>query len=235
MKLPQTLRRGYLWLSLVMVGAGLFVWLHGKEEKVKYESVATVESVQSGEKDERVEQRRSVYVDRVEGRGGIVRRRDDDTVFGQADRTAHSVSYGQAEYGARKQVVVELNGADSLTLQLVNGIGPTFARRIVRWRDRLGGFVDKRQLMEVKGMTEEHYNQIAPQVSVMAEGIRRLPINSITLKELNRHPYIDPYQARDVIAFREKGHRYESVESLLLVATMDEETVKRLAPYLDFN
>ena len=34
-----------------MVGAGLFVWLHGKEEKVKYESVATVESVQSGEKE----------------------------------------------------------------------------------------------------------------------------------------------------------------------------------------
>lgn len=62
----------------------------------------------------------------------------------------------------RKPLVVNLNDADTTTLMLIHGIGPTFASRIVRYRDRLGGFTHKEQLLEVYGFTPELLNHIAP-------------------------------------------------------------------------
>src|SRR5437660_80245 len=39
--------------------------------------------------------------------------------------------------------VIELNTADSAKLTELKGIGPSFARRIVNYRNRLGGFIRK--------------------------------------------------------------------------------------------
>ena len=49
-------------------------------------------------------------------------------------------------------VVVEINTADSAELMRLNGIGASFSRRIVKYRNLLGGFISKEQLLEVYGM-----------------------------------------------------------------------------------
>lgn len=134
-----------------------------------------------------------------------------------------------------KTLVMELNGADTLTLQLLHGIGPTFARRIVRYRERLGGFCRVEQLREVYGMTDDRYQALVPHLTVDVDSIRRIDINKVTVKELMRHPYIDPYLARDIIRYRERGHRYRAADDLRLVATMDDSTLMRLTPYLRFE
>ncbi|KWW29722.1 MAG: DNA uptake protein [bacterium P3] len=134
-----------------------------------------------------------------------------------------------------KTVQVELNTADTLTLQLLHGIGPVYARRIVRYRERLGGFVDISQLREVYGMTDELFLHLLPHLTLQVDSIRQIPLNSAGIKELIRHPYLDPYQARDIVRHRERGHRYRSVDDLRLVATVDDTTAMRLAPYLNFE
>ena len=134
-----------------------------------------------------------------------------------------------------KNIIIELNTADTLTLQLLRGIGPTFARRIVAYRNRLGGFVSKEQLLEVYGFDEERYNAIATQVTVSTDSISKIPINQVTIKRLARHPYLDPYQARDIIAYRSKGHKYTCPQDLLLVTTIDEKTLHKIEAYLSFD
>ena len=54
--------------------------------------------------------------------------------------------------------VVELNTADTTILKKVPGIGSTFARRIIKYRELLGGFFTVEQLREVYGLDEERYN-----------------------------------------------------------------------------
>lgn len=135
----------------------------------------------------------------------------------------------------KKPLVVELNSADTLTLQLLHGIGPVFAQRIVRYRDQLGGFYCVEQLREVYGMTEGRYQSLVPHLTVTTDSIRYIDINRISVKELMRHPYIDAYLARDIIRYRDKGHPYRSVDDLRLVATMDDTTLVRLMPYLRFE
>ena len=137
--------------------------------------------------------------------------------------------------GPNKPLLVDLNEADTLTLQMLHGIGPAFARRIVRYRERLGGFYRVEQLREVYGMTDDRYLPLLPHLTLQTDSIRRIDINKVTIKELMRHPYVDPWLARDIIRWRDQGHPYHSADDLRLVATMDDSTLARLAPYLSFE
>jgi len=135
----------------------------------------------------------------------------------------------------RQPLSIDLNTADTTTLQLLHGIGPTFARRIVAYRDRLGGFVSKDQLLEVYGFTPELLHHIEPHIAVGSDSIRRLHVNSIALKQLIRHPYIEYFQARDLINLRSRGVRFESLDDLRAMPSMSDSTLDRLAPYLLFD
>ena len=134
----------------------------------------------------------------------------------------------------KPEVVVELNSADTLTLQMLHGIGPAYARRIVRYRERLGGFVDYSQLLEVYGFTPELLAHIRPHLTIATDSLRTIAINSATIKQLMRHPYIDAYQARDIVAFRNKGHTFRQPDDLRLVASIDDSTFLHIVPYIDF-
>lgn len=66
--------------------------------------------------------------------------------------------------------LVELNAADTTALMRVQGIGPSYARRIVRYRALVGGFRDVEDLLQVYGMTPENFARIEPQVRVDTTG-----------------------------------------------------------------
>ena len=91
----------------------------------------------------------------------------------------------------KKQVLkLEVNAADSAAWCALPGIGPAFARRILTYRNMLGGFARIEQLKEVYGLDEERYQKIAPYLLVNADSIRKIAVNTADFKTLARHPYI---------------------------------------------
>lgn len=76
---------------------------------------------------------------------------------------------GTSNRSPRKQILVELNSADTTELKTVRGIGSVFANRIVKYRKLIGGYHSKDELLEVYGITPERYEGIAPQVWVDAD------------------------------------------------------------------
>lgn len=135
----------------------------------------------------------------------------------------------------RKALIVELNSADTTTLQLLHGIGPTFARRIVRYRERLGGFVSTRQLMEVYGFTPELLEHITPNLTLDTSSLHKININSVTLKQFIKHPYVEYYFARDIINLRSRGSTFASPDDLRAIPSCTDTMLTRLLPYLDFE
>ena len=135
----------------------------------------------------------------------------------------------------RQPLMVELNSADTLTLQLLYGIGPAFARRIVAYRERLGGFYDKKQLLEVHGFTPKMLSKIASCITIDSSALVTLPINTIPLKQLIKHPYVEYYQARDIVRLRERGQRFATADDLRAVPSMSDSTLQRLLPYISFE
>ena len=155
---------------------------------------------------------------------------------GYINRPLDSSMYGSQPTTAKRQpLVVELNSADTLTLQLLHGIGPTYARRIVRYRDRLGGFTNIGQLLEVYGFTPELLEHIGPSLTLDTTDIRRIDINNVELKQLIKHPYIEYYQARDIVWLRNKGVVFRSADDLRAVPSMADSTLVRLLPYISFG
>lgn len=136
---------------------------------------------------------------------------------------------------AKQPLRVELNSADTLTLQLLYGIGPTYAQRIVRYRERLGGFTSTDQLLEVYGITPELLARIRTHLTLDTSSVRRLDINSIELKQLAKHPYVEYYQARDIVRLRQHGVRFHTADDLRAVPSMADSTLARLLPYIDFG
>lgn len=107
----------------------------------------------------------------------------------------HFPSYPQAEKWPQG-TVVELNSADTTALKMVPGIGSVFAKRIIKYRDLLGGFYSVEQLGEVYGIDEERYEAMKSWFSVDPSVISHLFVNQLSAKELASHPYVSYKQAR---------------------------------------
>ncbi len=138
-------------------------------------------------------------------------------------------------YRKNKRITVELNSADSLDLIQLYNLGPSFATRILKYRNLLGGFVCKEQLWEVYGMDSARYNDIAPYIAVNPSSITTLDINSATIEQLKRHPYLDYYQAKAIVRLREQAGKYRSLDDLRRVPIIDNETFTKIIPYLTCN
>lgn len=130
---------------------------------------------------------------------------------------------------------IEINSADTAMLQQLYGIGPAFAVRIVKYRNLLGGFTHKEQLLEVYGMDEERYNGFADYVTVDMSKVRKIDINSATVDQLKRHPYLDYYQARAIVDYRKQGNLIHSAEDLLKVNLIDNATLTKIDGYIQYK
>lgn len=132
-------------------------------------------------------------------------------------------------------LVLELNIADSAMLDQLRGIGPAFASRIIRFRDRLGGFYRKEQLMEVYGMDSLRYAQLEKQIVVEASSIKKLHINTAKFEDLRQHPYLNFKQINAIIQFRKQHGTYASADDLKKVLILNEEIIRKIEPYLSFD
>jgi len=139
--------------------------------------------------------------------------------------------YKKAEDG----VVIELNSADSAKLTELKGIGPTFARRIVNYRNRLGGFVSKEQLKEVYGIDDDRYDEMQEQVSVDPSRIQKLHINKVDLDALKHFPYLTFKQMNAIVQFREQHGDYTSINDMRNIAILNDEILRKIEPYIDFK
>lgn len=126
--------------------------------------------------------------------------------------------------------MVSLNKADTTQLKKVPGIGSYFARSIVGYRKRLGGYVRTEQLLEIDGFPEE----ALPFFKIGGEAPLQLKVNQLSLSELRRHPYISFYQARSITDFRRLKRPLQSIDDLRLMPAFTERDIERLLPYLEF-
>jgi competence ComEA-like helix-hairpin-helix protein len=126
---------------------------------------------------------------------------------------------------------VELNSADSLALIGLNGVGPSFAKRILKYRSILGGYTSIEQLKEVYGFTEELYEKVKPFVCVDAVTVKKLDLNKDDFKVINKHPYLSYELTKALLDWRKKT---VITATNLRDIINDDSVYNKLLPYLVF-
>jgi competence protein ComEA len=151
------------------------------------------------------------------------------------ERGSPMQTYGrEAEKAKATFAPIALNQADSLALLRVPGIGPAFASRILRYRERLGGFTTSLQLLEVFGVDSARYQQWEPFLEV-SPLLRLLYINTDEEESLAAHPYFGKLRARRVVAYRKQHGHIRSAEALYRIHGLDSADIARVLPYLSFE
>jgi competence ComEA-like helix-hairpin-helix protein len=126
-----------------------------------------------------------------------------------------------------------LNLATAEELKTINGIGEKLSARIIKFRDRLGGFLIDEQLYDVYGLEQEVVKKTLRKFRVVQPpSVQKININKATARELSRLIYINGDLAEKIITFRELNGAYGSLDELLNVASFPVERIDRIKLYL---
>ena len=128
---------------------------------------------------------------------------------------------------------VELNSADSLSIVYLKGIGPSFTKRIIKYRTMLGGFHNINQLKEVYGMTDSLFLCLSSQVQIDKTKLTPIPINVIDLNSLRKHPYFNFQTAQAIINFRFK-HGKLTEKDIVDLGIFNSEKLSVILPYISY-
>ena len=150
--------------------------------------------------------------------------------YAAKERERATVTYPERKERAK----VELNTADSASLVALNGIGPSFAKGIIGYRKRLGGYLDLRQLEEVYVLQDkpEAVLRIRELVVLDTLMVQRIDINACTVEELAAHPYAGWKVSKALIAYRQQHGPFADVEAIQGCKLIDPAVFRKLAPYL---
>lgn len=126
--------------------------------------------------------------------------------------------------------LLDINKADSAAFDTLPGIGAWFASKMVSYREELGGYSCKEQLMDIHRFDREKYDGLADLVCCSPPE-RAFALWSLPEDQLREHPYIKSWQvARSIVLFRDNTPRDQwSVDALLDAGILDSLAAARLS------
>lgn len=127
----------------------------------------------------------------------------------------------------------DLNTATAQELKTINGIGEKLSTRIIKFRDRLGGFLVEEQLYDVYGLEAAVAERTLKRFKLLSTPkINKINVNEATVAELVKLVYIRYAVAQDIVAYRELNGSIDSFEELKSIEGFPSDKIDRIALYL---
>lgn len=127
---------------------------------------------------------------------------------------------------------IDINTADTAEWQALPGIGAGFARRIVAFREKLGGFYDISQVGECYGLPDSTFKKIQPFLQISNGSLKKLDLNLTDEKSLAAHPYIRYKLARLIVKYRSAHAGFRRVEELRQLPLVDDVIYRKIEHYI---
>ena len=128
--------------------------------------------------------------------------------------------------------IIELNQADSLALISIKGIGPFYAKQILKYRSELGGFYSYNQFIEIWGLEKLDVEKFKQQTIIDTLYISKINVNTIELEQLKKHPYLNYKQAKMIVNYRIQHGDFKQVKDIQKIRPISPEIFRKIAPYL---
>jgi DNA uptake protein ComE-like DNA-binding protein len=135
----------------------------------------------------------------------------------------------------RKEVVVDINDADTTAFIALPGIGSKLAQRIINFRTKLGGFYSIDQVKETFGLPDSTFTKIQKQLTYQASEIQKININTAPVDVLKAHPYIRYNLANAIVQYRTQHGAFNSITDLKKIVLVNDSIYNKVQPYLVTN
>ena len=133
----------------------------------------------------------------------------------------------------KKIVRKDLNTATAEDLRQVSGIGEKLSARIIKFRDRLGGFLVEEQLQDVYGLEADVVERALNEFKVVTKpDILKINVNTATAEELSKLIYLQKHVAKSIVNYRNLNGSINSLNELVKIEEFPSERINRIALYL---
>lgn len=154
------------------------------------------------------------------------------------ERTFKSNDYDKGKELRRddnRRKKIDINHATAEEFETLYGIGVYLAKRIVHFREKLGGFYAIEQVGETYGVEDSVFQGFKNQLMVKQGEVIQININRADFQQLDAHPYITKKLAQEIITLREKLGTIENLESLHSLKNWDNHSLEQVRPYLKIS
>ncbi|RTE52586.1 helix-hairpin-helix domain-containing protein [Arenibacter aquaticus] len=129
--------------------------------------------------------------------------------------------------------IKDLNKATAQELKDIRGIGDKLSQRIVKFRDRLGGFIDERQLSHVYGLDLEVVDRVLKRYRVLnPPPISKININSSSVHDIAKLVYFKYSVAAKIVAYRQQVGAIDSFDELVNIEDFPSDKLDIIQLYL---
>ncbi len=135
---------------------------------------------------------------------------------------------------SKNWIIKNLNSATADELIIIRGIGEKLSQRIVKYRNKLGGYLINDQLYEVWGLDKEVADKVLERFPIINKPIfEKINVNTATFKEVLSIVYIDYELTKKIFNYRDEVAELQSLEELKEIDGFPLEKFDRIALYLE--
>lgn len=175
------------------------------------------------------EKQSQVFCNFISKKGGLKSGDEILKVYGVAPEYLEKLQ-GQIKIPTR---LFSLNQISKEQLESAKGIGEVLSARILKYREKLGGFYSVDQLQEVYGVKTEVVDEVKKISRVDSQNIKKLRINFVSYDELKNHPYLKEKEVKKIIQIRSESPIADFTQLFSVIS--DSARVKKLKPYLKYD
>lgn len=141
-----------------------------------------------------------------------------------------------ANNSKRKQKTIkikDLNKATAEDLKSVHGIGDKLSERIVKFRNRLGGFLVDEQLFDVYGLDSNVVKIALKSFRIIEKpDIKKININTASVEEMVQLVYLRKKVALHIVEYRNMNGGIGSLDELTKIEDFPSDKIDRIKLYL---
>lgn len=134
-----------------------------------------------------------------------------------------------------KLPVLDINQATQEDLKKIYGVGDGLSERILKEKEKLGGFVSMEQMNDVWGLSPEVIVQLNEHFKIKTSPVvKKININTASIKELMQFPYFKYALAKSIVTYRSMNNGIKNSEDLLKIKDFPSEKINIIILYLEF-
>lgn len=153
----------------------------------------------------------------------------DSVIYTQSETNFNSFKTEKKEKLIEK---IDVNKASLEQLIDLPFIAEKTGAKIIQYRDRLGGFVAKEQILEIRGVYVDLYQKFEKYLDVDLSAVSPIKLNTCTVDEIRNHPYFNWNIANSIVKIREQNGKFNSIDDIKKSKLIDLELFEKLKPYL---